>query len=60
MRDLCFQCAESGCFGNENGWCRILTGDTNKRPCPFFKTQKQIDEEKEKSIAKFGRRKYVG
>lgn len=49
MRDACFQCAESDCFGNQNGWCRVLTSATVEQPCPFKKTQEQLIAENKKN-----------
>lgn len=49
MKDLSFECTSKTCFGNQNGWCRILMGATKTQPCPFFKTQEQFDADKERA-----------
>lgn len=47
-------CLRKDCFGNEYGCCRVLTANY-KLPCPFFKTNEQIAEEKKKTRARLKR-----
>ena len=42
------KCERRNCFGNERGACRVLIANY-KHPCPFFKTEERIEEEKEKT-----------
>lgn len=42
-----FRCDRRDCFGYQNGWCEPLIEKTTKQPCPFFKTQEQLDKENE-------------
>ena len=42
------RCYEDGCFACEKGHCTVLTNNNfGKRPCPFFKTMKQVKKEKD-------------
>lgn len=50
------RCERRNCFGNEQGHCRILI-QKRKEPCPFYKTDEQIAEEKEKTKARLKRYK---
>ncbi len=36
-----------GCFANALGQCMILTDIIRRRPCPFYKTEEQIESERE-------------
>ena len=41
-------CDKKSCFACEDFSCRILTtNDFGKKECPFYKTNQQVEEEKE-------------
>ena len=41
-------CSEKRCFAQRNGKCRVLEGNP-RYPCPFFKTEEQLKEGREKA-----------
>ena len=45
MKEFSFSCTRLDCFANVNGGCKALVAETEKKPCPFFKTQEQVDAE---------------
>lgn len=48
-------CQNNKCFGCDNGKCLILSdNDFKGRSCPFFKTQKQLDDEEKKRKRRMG------
>ena len=56
------ECVKADCFGRDSkGKCRILRealGDQGEG-CPFYKTKKQVDEERRASDARLTARDYV-
>ena len=52
MKDASFKCSRLDCFANVNGGCKCLTGETRTKPCPFFKTREQVEQEDKKARAR--------
>ena len=55
-----FGCDRRNCFANLNGGCDILTGETRKQPCPFYKTEEQLNKERRYGEAVLRRRSGYG
>lgn len=46
-----FACDKRNCFGNIDGYCEPLVEPCNKKKCPFFKTQNEIEEAEKRSAS---------
>ena len=48
VNEKCPTCGRKDCFGNEEGYCLVLTENNfGNRSCPFYKTEEKVAEEKE-------------
>lgn len=44
-----FKCTQTDCFGCRARKCELLKAPVTKRPCPFHKTEEQLEKERQET-----------